>query len=141
MGKYYVKKHIQDFIRSRKYCYYCQSHCEEIEIEHIIPLSNNGDCKETNLTASCKKCNLYKSDFSIEVFLNRIIIKRQKTYFKLKSLINKAFNISKRHGKNNDDYLVLFLKITEYKTHHTYYTSIINSITHKKYILYHERMD
>ena len=52
--------------RAGHICEYC--HAPEavfnlpFEVEHIKPLSQDGDDSENNLALSCRSCNLYKSD-------------------------------------------------------------------------------
>lgn len=53
--------------RAQKLCEYCRA--PEIafnftfEVEHIVPLSQNGKTKSENLALACRACNIYKSDF------------------------------------------------------------------------------
>jgi hypothetical protein len=52
--------------RAGYHCEYC--HAPEgifnfpFEVEHIIPVSQGGDDKETNLALACRSCNLRKAD-------------------------------------------------------------------------------
>jgi hypothetical protein len=53
--------------RAENLCEYCRA--PEIafnflfEVEHIIPLSQNGKTELENLALACRSCNIYKSDF------------------------------------------------------------------------------
>ena len=52
--------------RAAHHCEYCRAP-EAIfnfpfEIEHIIPLSQNGTDDEANLALSCRSCNIHKTD-------------------------------------------------------------------------------
>ncbi len=53
--------------RAEKLCEYCRA--PEIafnflfEVEHIIPISQNGKSELENLALACRSCNIYKSDF------------------------------------------------------------------------------
>lgn len=137
MSSFYIKKADEIAIRNKKFCFYCQTSFEKIEIEHIVPQSKGGTCELTNITSACKRCNLYKSDFTIDVFLDRIIEKRHKVYLLLMKLITRASVSAKRHGKDQQEFLTLIAKIKVQKKEFTYFTSIINSIHTKKYIICH----
>lgn len=61
-----AKKNI--FIRDKYECQYCGSK-EELEIDHIIPLSKGGNNEESNLITSCHRCNTLKGEKSLEEFI------------------------------------------------------------------------
>lgn len=52
--------------RAGGFCEYCRSDEDfshsPFDIEHIIPLSENGETESENLALSCHGCNLYKSN-------------------------------------------------------------------------------
>jgi len=60
--------------RANHYCEYCQA--PEVvfnfpfEIEHIIPICKNGTNEPSNLSLSCRFCNLYKGIQVGEIFPN-----------------------------------------------------------------------
>lgn len=58
------------FARDKYKCQYCGS-TENLEIDHIIPLSKGGNNNENNLLTACHNCNSLKWDFSIDEFLKR----------------------------------------------------------------------
>ncbi len=43
---------------------------EQIEIDHIVPISRGGSCKLENLQPLCKQCNVSKGQKTMEEFLN-----------------------------------------------------------------------
>lgn len=48
-------------------CKFCgaKRNYDELEIDHLIPISKHGSDKEQNLITSCKKCNRQKSNMVI----------------------------------------------------------------------------
>jgi len=59
--------------RDKKTCAYCERLCSNFDLvlDHVIPRSTNGSDKSENLVVSCRRCNLKKSDFSLEDFIKR----------------------------------------------------------------------
>lgn len=57
------------FIRDKYECQYCGSK-EELEIDHIIPLSKGGNNDDSNLITACHKCNNLKSDKTLKEFVS-----------------------------------------------------------------------
>ena len=57
--------------RAKGFCEYCRSDSDfsdtPFDIEHIVPISQNGKTEFENLALSCHGCNLYKSN-KIESF-------------------------------------------------------------------------
>lgn len=51
-------------------CAYCAAENVPLEIEHIIPRSNGGSDRVSNLTLACRPCNQRKGNRPIEAFLN-----------------------------------------------------------------------
>jgi 5-methylcytosine-specific restriction endonuclease McrA len=50
-------------------CAYCDAENVPLEVEHIVPKSKGGTNRVSNLTLSCRSCNLEKGDQPIQVFL------------------------------------------------------------------------
>lgn len=52
--------------RAKGFCEYCRSDADfsdtPFDVEHIIPISKNGETEIENLALSCHGCNLYKSN-------------------------------------------------------------------------------
>lgn len=66
--KAYISVELQRSVRERfaDCCAYCHT-AEDLtattfEFEHIVPLSNGGETRFSNLCLSCPMCNRYKSD-------------------------------------------------------------------------------
>ena len=59
----------QIYIRDKFECQYCGSK-ENLEIDHIIPLSKGGTNEDDNLITCCHNCNKLKSDKDFDVFFN-----------------------------------------------------------------------
>lgn len=57
------------FIRDKYECQYCGSK-EDLEIDHIVPLSKGGNNEDYNLITACHKCNQLKNDKSLKEFIN-----------------------------------------------------------------------
>lgn len=53
-----LRSKIMSFFKNR--CAYCGDHAETID--HIIPVSRNGNANPHNLVAACRKCNSSKKD-------------------------------------------------------------------------------
>jgi hypothetical protein len=49
-------------------CAYCGKTDVPLEVEHIVPKSRGGSNRVSNLTISCRKCNLKKGDKTAEEF-------------------------------------------------------------------------
>ncbi|MCP4106420.1 MAG: HNH endonuclease [Desulfobacteraceae bacterium] len=52
-------------------CAYCGKSAVPLEVEHIIPKSEGGSDRVSNLTLACKKCNQRKGNRNIEDFLKK----------------------------------------------------------------------
>ncbi len=64
-------------------CSYCKEWFEKkkMEKDHIIPVSKGGKDTEENLTYACRKCNMEKSNTSVDDFLK----KKKRSSFKKSS--------------------------------------------------------
>jgi hypothetical protein len=47
-------------VESKKVCAYCENVCDDLQWEHIIPLSRGGPDTIDNMVLACRKCNLAK---------------------------------------------------------------------------------
>lgn len=56
------------------HCAYCGIDIEykDMQVDHIIPVDSNGSNSIDNLNPSCRRCNKWKSFFSLEFFRNEI---------------------------------------------------------------------
>ena len=45
--------------------HWCGSHTSSMTIDHIIPKDKGGKDSWTNLVTACKKCNIYKGNYSL----------------------------------------------------------------------------
>jgi hypothetical protein len=52
-------------------CVYCEKENIPLEVEHIIPKSNGGSNRISNLTISCRSCNEKKRSQDIKTFLKK----------------------------------------------------------------------
>lgn len=68
-----IKKYKKDSIHKRDgfSCLYCGNIFERdnLDVDHIIPLSNGGSNEKENLTSSCKQCNIKKSNLTLNDFV------------------------------------------------------------------------
>lgn len=134
----YVKKKLSMYLKSLKYCYYCQSYCDRPHIEHIHPISKGGTSDEPNLTTSCGRCNSLKGVFSTSELLDRVKEKRDK-------ILNEQYKFTWkiRNARARRQSVVLLLinqlgpKIRQNRKNHTYFTAIINSIENGKHKIYY----
>lgn len=62
------------FIRDKYECQYCGSK-EDLEVDHIIPLSKGGNNEDDNLITACHTCNKLKSDKSLKEFVENGLCK------------------------------------------------------------------
>jgi len=63
---YEVKEYLLD--KWGRTCAYCGKTDVPLEVEHIVPKSRGGTDRVSNLTLSCRKCNLEKGDKTAEEF-------------------------------------------------------------------------
>lgn len=51
-------------------CAYCGEplHYKEMQVDHILPIKRGGKDEIENCNPSCRQCNFYKSDFTLEEF-------------------------------------------------------------------------
>ena len=54
------------FKRDDNICQYCGSNTSLMTIDHIIPKDKGGKDSWTNLVTACKKCNIYKGNYSLK---------------------------------------------------------------------------
>jgi 5-methylcytosine-specific restriction endonuclease McrA len=75
-------------------CVYCGLENTRLEIDHVIPKSKGGSDRISNLTLSCRACNIKKGNSSIQQFLNdkphllSSILIRSKTPLKDSAAVN-----------------------------------------------------
>jgi hypothetical protein len=129
----YIKKGDRESLIAIGKCMYC-GNTELLEIDHITALKNGGTSQRENLTVACSKCNSMKGDFPLDVFLARIILKRDKvfnTVFKYTGTLLRH----RRRGGHLDIQEWCAAKIKESRLLHSYYTRIVHSILTEKYIV------
>jgi len=63
---YNVREYLLD--KWGRTCAYCGKTDVPLEVEHIVPRSKGGTDRVSNLTLSCRKCNLKKGDKTAEEF-------------------------------------------------------------------------
>ncbi len=131
----YINKKDEAFLKSIQLCYYCGA-TEKISTDHIIPMEKGGKSNIENLTRACWSCNSRKTNFPLEIWLDRCYANRTLNRNKTNGYLHRLQNEVKRHGLNNIDQIKwLTKKINEGRQMHTYFTKIIHSITNKKYII------
>lgn len=80
------KKRFRILKRDNFTCQYCGRKPPEVklEIDHILPKSKNGGDDDSNLTTSCRQCNIGKSNLYyddknvVEVAIKKILNKKHK---------------------------------------------------------------
>jgi len=75
-----IREYLLD--KYKRTCIYCNSKNVPLEVEHIIPKSQGGSNKISNLAIACRKCNIKKGNQKPENFI--------KDKEKLKKLLDKA---------------------------------------------------
>ncbi len=83
---YEVKEYLLD--KWGRKCAYCGNTNVPLEVEHIVPKSRGGTDRVSNLTISCRNCNLKKGDKTAEEFGYPHIQKQAKTPLKAPACIN-----------------------------------------------------
>jgi 5-methylcytosine-specific restriction endonuclease McrA len=80
---------IREFLLEKfnRTCVYCDKQNIPMEIEHIIPKSRGGSNRISNLTLSCRDCNIKKGNQSLEEFLPK---KAEKIYAQVKAPLRDA---------------------------------------------------
>jgi hypothetical protein len=91
-----AKKNI--YIRDKYECQYCGSK-EDLEIDHIIPLSKGGNNEPDNLITSCHKCNALKGDKTLEEFITN-----NKYNIKFLDRVSKILDTLKEKEKEQEQY-------------------------------------
>lgn len=133
-GVQYISKDKREYILSLNWCFYCQSICENPHIEHIISVKAGGSSGWDNLTSACAKCNGFKGSYSLGVFLNRMMIKRDAVISKVYGY---CYRVKRMRAKNISQHEInqFINRINNFRSLHSYYTRIIDSILNKKYIM------
>lgn len=133
----YIKKADREYLRKINFCFYCLRECKETHIEHIVALYNGGTSDSPNLTKCCKRCNSLKGTFSINEFLERITKKRDVILNKVYGYVHRLRRYRKKYKPYYDkDIAWLIDKIRTIRKEHSYFTSIITSLTNKLYFIY-----
>jgi len=83
---YEVKEYLLD--KWGRKCAYCGKKAIPLEVEHIVPKSRGGTDRVSNLTISCRKCNLKKGDKTAKEFGYPHIQQQAKTPLKAAACIN-----------------------------------------------------
>ena len=135
MASYFVRKADLLLIKSIDYCVYCGSN-ENLVIDHIYPRNKGGSNSIKNLTRACNKCNLYKSDFIIEDFLNRIIEKRYKSYNTIKHCIDVIYKHKQRNTPIISKFNDIFKRLNKERKNHSYYSKVIGNLIKENYKLF-----
>src|SRR5690606_31343562 len=58
--------------RDGKRCRYCGSTDGPFHIDHLVPVSRGGSDEPSNLTVSCRSCNLSKCSLTASEFMEKI---------------------------------------------------------------------
>ena len=66
-GRMQVREYVLQ--RDKRTCQYCGKAGGKLEVDHIVPQSENGPYRIPNLATSCRKCNQAKGNMSLEEFL------------------------------------------------------------------------
>lgn len=53
---------VREIIESSTQCYYCLKNCEELSLDHVVPISRGGQNCIENIVSCCKSCNSSKND-------------------------------------------------------------------------------
>ena len=83
-------------------CAYCNAQHLRLEIDHIVPKSNCGSDRVSNLTIVCRACNLKKGNQTLEEFLHKnqslcsSILVKAKTPLNHAAAVNTTRNALKR---------------------------------------------
>jgi 5-methylcytosine-specific restriction endonuclease McrA len=83
---YEVREYLLD--KWRRKCTYCGKKDVPLEVEHIVPKSRGGTDSVSNLTISCRACNIKKGDKTAEEFGYPIIQQQAKKPLKATACLN-----------------------------------------------------
>jgi len=83
---YEVREYLLD--KWERKCAYCGKKDVPLEVEHIIPKSRGGTDRVSNLTLSCRKCNLKKGNKTAEEFWHLTIQRQAKLPLKATACLN-----------------------------------------------------
>lgn len=93
-----TRQRFETFKRDGFVCQYCGSHPPNVilHVDHIVPVSNGGKNDPDNYITSCDKCNLGKSNISLEIIP--------------KSLKDKAVEVAEKEAQIKGYYEILEAK-------------------------------
>jgi len=134
MASYFLRKNDRIFLKSINYCVYCGSD-ENLVIDHIFPRNKGGSNNLDNLTRACNKCNLYKSDFTIEEFLNRNKEKRKKSFNTVIHCISIIYKYKEKNTPIISKFQDIFIRLKKERQNHSYYSKVIGNIIKQNYKL------
>lgn len=129
MASYFVRKNDLIKVKLIKECVYCGSQ-NQLVIDHIYPRNKGGGNELENLTRACNRCNLYKSDFKINEFLNRIYDKREFSY---RTIISYLYIIKKHRCNKKIINPKIYIKLDKERQNHSYFCCIIGNIINENY--------
>lgn len=134
MTSYFILKKHKDLLDTIKVCSYCGD-SNANTIDHIHPRIKGGGRELTNLTKACSKCNSYKTHFDIDVFLKRMIQKREDCFQKFMTYSGR-YRRYKSRNNSHPDLEWLKAKMSILRPEHSYFTKVIRSLIDKKYIIF-----
>lgn len=61
-------------------CAYCDNALDmkSVRMDHVLPKVKGGSSRDENLTAACARCNGLKWDYSMEVFIEKVVAKYER---------------------------------------------------------------
>ena len=100
------KKRIEVYHKYNGHCAYCGTKLtvEDMQIDHIVSKNRGGKDEVSNYNPSCRMCNFYKSDNSMESFrkmVGSLIVRLRKIFI---------FRLAERYGiiTINEDFKPVF---------------------------------
>ena len=91
-GRMQVREYVLQ--RDERTCQYCGTRKGRIEVDHVVPRSENGSDRVSNLVTSCRKRNQKKDNRSLAEFLKRKPTRLKKIEAQLKRSLSSASHMN-----------------------------------------------
>lgn len=108
----------------QRQCAYCDIKEVPLEVEHIVPRTKGGTNRISNLTLSCRKCNVTKGSQDIQFFLKGKPKKLQVILAQAKASLKDAIAVNATRYRIGDDLKTLGLPVSFWSGGRTKYNRV-----------------